>query len=55
MDELNREIEKWWREKFSQEIEDSLMVAHSEEEEATKWFNLGMLHAARIIRYSEDS
>lgn len=53
MDELNRDIEKWWRDKFSEEIENSYMNGIPDDD-ATKWFNLGMQHAARIIKYSED-
>jgi hypothetical protein len=54
MDEFNREIEKWWRNKFSDEIENSLMTGLDGVDEATKWFNLGMTHAARIVRHSRD-
>jgi hypothetical protein len=52
VDELNREIEKYWRDKFADEIESCLMGL--EDDEATDWFNHGMQHAARIVRYSRD-
>lgn len=52
MDELNREIEKYWRDKFAEEIESCLMSLSNDD--ATDWFNQGMLHAARIVRYSRD-
>lgn len=52
MDEINREIEKYWRDKFADEILDCLMGL--ENDDPTKWFNNGMIHAARIVRYSKD-
>lgn len=52
MDEWNREIEKYWREKFANEIESCLM--NLEGDSTTEWFNKGMMHAARIVRYSRD-
>lgn len=52
MDEWNREIEKYWRDKFADEIESCLMGL--ENDEPTDWFNKGMMHAARIVRYSRD-
>jgi hypothetical protein len=52
MDEWNREIEKYWREKFADEILDCLMGL--EEDEPTKWFNSGIQHAARVVRYARD-
>ena len=52
MDEFNREIEKFWRDKFANEIEDGYMGL--EDDEPTKWFNLGIKHASNIVRYSRD-
>lgn len=52
MDEINREIEKWWRDRFADEIESCLM--HLDNDEPTDWFNRGMQHAARIVRFSRD-
>lgn len=52
MDEWNREIEKYWRDKFADEIMESLMGL--EDDEITVWFNRGMEHAARIVRYARD-
>lgn len=52
MDEWNREIEKYWRDKFADEIEECLIGL--EDDEVTLWFNRGMKHAARIVRYSKD-
>lgn len=53
MDELNREIEKWWRDKFAEEIESSMM-ADLADDQPTYWFNKGMKHAALIVRYTRD-
>ena len=52
MDEWNVEIEKYWRDKFSEEIQSSIM--HLEGDPVTDWFNQGMIHAARIVKYSRD-
>lgn len=52
MDEWNREIEKYWRDKFADEIMECLMGL--EDDEPTLWFNRGMEHAARIVRYTKD-
>ena len=52
MDEFNREIEKFWRDRFADEIETQIMSL--EDDEPTKWFNLGIKHASRIVRYSRD-
>jgi hypothetical protein len=52
MDEFNREIEKFWRDKFADEIEEHIMGL--EDDEATKWFNAGIIHAARVVRYRRD-
>lgn len=48
--ELQRDIENWWRNKFADEIEESLMRLDNDKE--TEWFNNGLKHAARIVRYS---
>jgi hypothetical protein len=50
VDQWNQEIEKYWRDKFSSEIEESIMTF--QDDPVTKWFNNGMLHAARIVKYS---
>ena len=52
MDEWNKEIEKYWRDKFADEVESCLM--NLDDDLITTWFNNGMLHAARIVRYSRD-
>lgn len=52
MDQWNLEIEKYWRDKFAEEIESSIMSL--ENDPTTTWFNHGMIHAARIVRYSID-
>jgi hypothetical protein len=52
MDEFNREIEKFWREKFAQEVESCLM--NLENDEITLWFNRGIQHAANFIRHFRD-
>ena len=52
MDEWNVEIEKYWRDKFSEEIQSSIM--HLDGDPVTDWFNQGMIHAARIVKYSRD-
>ena len=46
------EIEKYWRDKFAEEVESSIM--NLKDDPTTKWFNEGMTHAARIIKYSRD-
>ena len=52
MDEWKKEIEKYWRDKFADEVESCLM--NLDDDLITTWFNNGMLHAARIVRYSRD-
>lgn len=52
--ELRRDIEKFWRDRFADEI-DSCMMAGVENDEATRWFNAGMEHASKIVRYSRDN
>ena len=52
MDEWNREIEKYWRDKFADEIMECLIGL--DDDESTMWFNRGMEHAARIVRYARD-
>ena len=52
MDEWNREIEKYWREKFANEILDCVM--NLENDEPTRWFNRGIEPAARVVRYTRD-
>ena len=48
-DEINLAIEKYWRDLFADEIEKSLMGL--KDDDATDWFNEGLRHAARIVRY----
>lgn len=48
-DSWNLEIEKYWRDLFAEEIENGIMSL--QDDETTKWFNEGMKHAARIVRY----
>jgi hypothetical protein len=52
MDEINFEIEKFWRNRFADEIETCYMGL--EDDEATKWFNNGLRYASTIVRYSRD-
>lgn len=54
MDEWNKEIEKFWRDKFADEIENSLAHLVEGFDTETEWFNKGMSHAAFIIRYRRD-
>lgn len=49
---MHYEIEKYWREKFSQEIQECIMGL--EDDEITKWFNEGLRYAAMYIRYKFD-
>ena len=53
MDKINFEIEKFWRNRFAEEIEECYMGL--EDDEVTKWFNNGMKYAAMIVRHSKDS
>ena len=53
MEDFNLEIEKFWRERFADEVESCMF--YLEDDEPTKWFNYGMQHAARIVRYSRDN
>lgn len=53
MDDISLEIEKFWRERFAEEIESCYMGL--EDDEKTKWFNSGMKYAANIVRYSRDA
>jgi len=52
MDEIHYEIEKYWRDKFSVEIEECVMSM--DEDDTTKWFNEGLRYAAMYIRYKFD-
>lgn len=49
MDELHHDIEKFWREKFADEIEDCVMSRIDDPE--VRWFNEGIKYAAMYIRY----
>jgi hypothetical protein len=50
--DFNHEIEKYWREKFANEIEDCIMNRHDDDQ--TRWFNEGLKFAAMYIRYKFD-
>lgn len=50
--EFRRDIEKYWRDKFADEIDSSLM--NMIDDEPTKWFNQGMKNASNIVRYGRD-
>jgi len=52
MDEIHYEIEKYWREKFSQEIQECIMGL--EDDDTTKWFNEGLRYASMYIRHKFD-
>ena len=52
--DFNEDIEKFWRERFADQIEDSLMRDMPDFDDEVNWFNLGMRHAAQIIRYGRD-
>jgi hypothetical protein len=52
MDELRNDIEKYWREKFSDEIEECIMIRQNDDQ--TRWFNEGLRFAAMYIRYRFD-
>jgi hypothetical protein len=52
MDDINLEIEKFWRDRFADEVESCYMGL--EEDEPTKWFNAGLKYAANIVRFSRD-
>lgn len=49
----DEEIEKWWRNRLADQIESAQMYLHDIDTE-THWFNLGMKHAADIIRHARD-
>lgn len=52
--EFHRDIEKYWRNKFADEI-DSHLINDLENDAATEWFNKGMKHASLIIRFTKDN
>jgi hypothetical protein len=52
MDNISFEIEKFWRNRFADEIESCYMGL--EDDEITKWFNEGLRYASNIVRYSRD-
>jgi hypothetical protein len=52
MDEIHRDIEKYWREKFANEVEECVMSL--EDDDATRWFNEGLKYAAMYIRFRFD-
>jgi len=52
--DFNEDIEKFWRERFADQIEQALMHQIPEFDTETEWFNLGMRHAAWILRYGRD-
>jgi hypothetical protein len=53
MDNISLEIEKFWRNRFADEIDTCRMGL--EDDEATKWFNAGMQYASNVVRYSRDA
>lgn len=52
VDDISFEIEKFWRDRFADEIETCYMGL--EDDEPTKWFNAGLKYAANIVRHSRD-
>ena len=53
--DFNEDIEKFWRERFADQIEHALMHQIPDFDTETEWFNKGMRHAAQIIRYGRDN
>jgi len=52
--DFNDEIEKFWRERFADQIEQAQLRQIPDFDTETEWFNKGMLHAAWILRYGRD-
>ena len=52
--DFNEDIEKFWRERFADQIELALMHQIPDFDTETEWFNKGMQHAAWILRYGRD-
>ncbi len=52
--DFNSEVEVFWRERFADQLESALMRMEEPHNEETRWFNLGMAHAAWIVRYGKD-
>jgi len=52
MDDINRDIEKYWRELFAEQIEEYLYTIIPEDLPEARWFNEGMQHALLILRYT---
>lgn len=52
-DELHPEIEKFWRDKFSSEIE-SQVLRHTDCDQQAKWFNEGIRYASMYIRHKGE-
>jgi hypothetical protein len=52
--DFNEDIEKFWRERFADQIEQTLMHQIPDFDTETEWFNKGMRHAAWVLRYGRD-
>ena len=50
--DLNHEIEKYWREKFADELEDCIMTRQDDDQ--SRWFNEGIRYSSMYIRYRFD-
>ena len=51
MDNINRDIEKYWREYFSEQIEQYLYQPIPQDTPEKRWFDEGMRHAILLLRY----
>ena len=50
--DLNHEIEKYWRNKFADELEECIMT--HQDDDQSKWFNEGIRYSSMYIRYRFD-
>lgn len=53
-DELHPEIEKFWRDKFAEEIESQVLLNPHPQDPETTWFQQGVKYAAIYIRYKGE-
>lgn len=50
MGEISKDIEKFWRDKFADELDDCIVP--SLDDDQSRWFNEGIKYASMYLRYN---